>query len=85
VSPALNLREIYTRVIRERRQMESSSRKIAVYRRALLEALPESDQYEDFLMRLIDPAVSDADIGAAARAMVKKYIEEVASYRGEEL
>ena len=56
---------------------------LPVYKLALTEALPESDDYPAWLNRLIDPSVSDSDIGAAAREMVCLYIEEVAAQKGE--
>lgn len=56
---------------------------LPVYKLALAEALPECDDYPAWLNRLIDPSVSDSDIGAAAREMVCLYIEEVAAQKGE--
>jgi hypothetical protein len=58
---------------------------LPVYKLALVEAIPESDDYPAWLNRLIDPAVSDSDIGAMAREMVCRYLEEVAAQRGEEI
>ena len=56
-----------------------------IYKLALQEALPESEGYDAFLAKLLDPALSNADVGAAARDIVCKYIHEVAAYRQDEL
>lgn len=56
-----------------------------IYKRALQEALPESEGYDAFLAKLLDPALSNADVGAAARDIICKYVKEVAAYRGDEL
>jgi hypothetical protein len=55
-----------------------------VYKMALCESIPESDDYPAWLMKLIDPRVSDAEIGALAREMACAYVEEVAAQRGDD-
>ena len=57
----------------------------AVYRAALLEALPESDGYDGLLKLAVDADVSDAEIGRTARELVLAYLQDVGEFRGENL
>lgn len=59
--------------------------KQAVYECALIEALPNSDDYEIWIQKLADSAVADAEVGRLAREIVCKYMGEVARCRGDEL
>lgn len=56
-----------------------------IYRMALDEALPMSDEYETWIRQLADSSVSDADVGRAARDIVCAYVAQVAQQREEEL
>lgn len=57
----------------------------AVYRAALLEALPESDGYDGLLKLAVDADVSDAEIGRTARELILGYLQDVGEFRGENL
>ena len=56
-----------------------------LYRRALIESLPESDDYEGWLGKLLNSAVSDAEIGRRAREIVVAYLQRVALKHAEDL
>lgn len=59
--------------------------KNSVYECAVIEALPNSDEYELWLHKLIDSSYADADIGRLARQIVCAYVSEVARCRGDAL
>jgi hypothetical protein len=52
---------------------------------ARTEALPESDEYAEFLALLTDSCISDAEIGRRAREIVAKYLQACALRRGDDL
>jgi hypothetical protein len=56
-----------------------------MYQRARAEALPESDEYGEWLEQLTDSCIGDAEIGRRAREMVAHYMQDVAVLRGEDL
>lgn len=55
------------------------------YINALTEALPESDDYAQFLAKLTDSCITNDEIGRLAREMALKYVEACAQRRGESL
>jgi hypothetical protein len=62
-----------------------SAIKQTTYKLALIEALPESDEYASWLNQLADSAVSDAVIGHVAREIVCAHIAAVARQHAEEI
>lgn len=66
-------------------QIRRMVQRFPIYKRALQEALPEFESYDEWLAKLLDSTISDSDIGAMARAIVRAYMKEVAAYRGDEL
>jgi hypothetical protein len=55
------------------------------YCSARSEALPESDEYSEWLAALTDSCIGDAEIGRRAREIVAKYLQACAQQRGEDL
>lgn len=55
------------------------------YVAARTEALPESDDYAQWLAQLTDSCISDAEIGRRAREIVAQYLQACALKRGDNL
>ena len=64
--------------------IEMACRRVT-YQRARAEALPESNDYAQWLQQLTDSCVSDAEVGRRAREIVAHYMQDVAVLSGEDL